>query len=508
MAMAHFVYQLMQEMQKPPQAWLLLLFPLFLILLHYSWANFATTNRRSRQQPVHRLPPSPPALPIIGHLHLVGSLPHVSLCSLARKHGPDLMFLRLGTVPTLIVSSPRAAEAVLRTHDHVFASRPRNALDDTIMDGSSEQWRQAKKLITTHFLSVKKVQSFRLAREEEVSMAMAKISEAAAAGAAVDMSNLFISFTNDMVCRAVSGKFFRKEGQNKLFQELIHDTSQLLGGFNIEDYFPILARVSPRAKSVKTRWDELLNKVIDDHENEYNSACDHKDDDFTNVLLSVKQEYGLTRERMKAMLMDVFFGAADTTSQLLESTMAVLMRWPRLMEKLQTEVRSSIPEGQEIVSEVNINNMTYLRAVIKEALRLHPVGPLLVPHLSMANCNIDGYVIPAGTRVFVNAWAIGRDKCFWENAEEFMPERFLDGGSAMCVNFKGNDFQYLPFGAGRRMCPGVNLAMANVEMMLTNLIHHFDWELPSGMMEIDMSEVFGITVRRKEKLLLVPKLRV
>lgn len=177
------------------------------------------------------------------------------------------------------------------------------------------------------------------------------------------------------------------------------------------------------------------------------------------------------------------------------------------MEKLQTEVRSSIPEGQEIVSEVNMNNMTYLKAVIKEALRLHPVAPLLAPHLSMVNCNIDGYVIPAGTRVFVNAWAIGRDKCFWEDAEAFVPERFVADGSAMCVNFKGNDFQYLPFGAGRRMCPGMNFGIATVEMMLSNLVHRFDWELPQGM-EIDMSEVFGISVRRKEKLLLVPKLHV
>jgi cytochrome P450 len=122
------------------------------------------------------LPPSPPALPVLGHLHLVGSLPHLSLWNLARKHGTDLMFLRLGAMPVIVVSSPRAAEAVLRTHDHVFASRPHSLVAEIVLYGPSdvgfaphgEYWRQARKLVTTHMLSVKKVQALRLAREEEV----------------------------------------------------------------------------------------------------------------------------------------------------------------------------------------------------------------------------------------------------------------------------------------------------------------------------------------------------
>jgi hypothetical protein len=159
-------------LETPPRAWFLFFFlPFVLVLVHYYWFI-----AKKRQQQENRLPPSPPALPIIGHLHLVGSLPHVSLSRLARKHGPDVMLLRLGAVPTLVVSSPRAAEAVLRTHDHVFASRPRSVVSDIILYGSSdvafapygENWRQARKLLTTHVLSVKRVQSFRRLAIEEV----------------------------------------------------------------------------------------------------------------------------------------------------------------------------------------------------------------------------------------------------------------------------------------------------------------------------------------------------
>uniref|UniRef100_A0A0A9FCA5 Uncharacterized protein n=1 Tax=Arundo donax TaxID=35708 RepID=A0A0A9FCA5_ARUDO len=192
--------------------------------------------------------------------------------------------------------------------------------------------------------------------------------------------------------------------------------------------------------------------------------------------------------------------------------MAELIRRPHVMKKLQSEVRSSIPEGQEAVSEADLTtDMAYLRAVIKESLRLHPVTPLVPPHFSMASCSVvDGYVVPAGVRVLVNAWAMGRDARYWEEPEEFVPERFLDGGAAADVGFKGNDFQFLPFGAGRRMCPGMNFGMATIELMLVNLVHRFDWELLVGKERrgIDMSEVFGLVVHRKEKLLLVPKLRV
>lgn len=202
------------------------------------------------------------------------------------------------------------------------------------------------------------------------------------------------------------------------------------------------------------------------------------------------------------------FGAGTETSSLvLELAMAELMRNPHLMNKLQAEVRINTPEGQEMVAEENLASMTYLKAVVKETLRLHPSTPLLLPHFSMADCEVDGYMIPSGTRVIINAWAISRDPESWELPEQFMPERFMDGGSAAGVDFKGTDFQFLPFGAGRRICPGLNFGLATIEIMLANLMYCFDWEFPPGMHreDIDMTEVFGLTVHPKEKLVLVPK---
>ncbi|XP_044392359.1 indole-2-monooxygenase [Triticum aestivum] len=482
-----------------------------------------------------RLPPSPPKLPLIGHLHLVGPDPHISLAELSRKHAGrgGLMLLRLGQVPNLVVSSPSAAEAVLRTHDHVFASRPPSIVAGVLLSGPSdvalapygEYWRQARKLVTTHLLSARKVRTLQGAREEETRLVVVKLRAATEAHSAVDMTELLGAFTNDVVCRAVCGKFFRVEGRNELFRELIAGNVAAIGGFNLEDYFPSLAKVGllrrvvlARTCRLKKRWDELLDKIIDDHATkspwlvggvQHQHDEQDQDRDLVDVLLSLQHEYNLTRDNVKAILMDMFAAGTDTSFIVLEFAMAELMRKSHFMAKLQAEVRSKTPKGQKTVKEDDLSGMPYLKAVVKETLRLHPPVPLLVPRITMAECDdVNGYMVPAGTRTIVNAWALCRDTESWgENAEEFWPERFMDGAKA-AADFKGRDFQFLPFGAGRRICPGMGFGLATVEVMLANLVYCFDWELPDGMREedVDMADVFGVTMSRKEKLILVPKI--
>uniref|UniRef100_A0ACD5W5Y1 Uncharacterized protein n=1 Tax=Avena sativa TaxID=4498 RepID=A0ACD5W5Y1_AVESA len=480
-----------------------------------------TATARAKEEALSKLPSPRGRLPVIGHLHLVGSLPHVSLRDLAAQHGRDgLTLLRLGAVPTLVVSSPASAQAVLRTHDHVFASRAHSPVTDILFYGSTDvafcpygdHWRQVKKIATTHLLTARKVRSYRDARLHEVRLVVAKVRDAV--GGAVDMSDLLNAFANDIVCHAVSGKSFRKKGHNKLFRELVEANSSLIGGFNLEDYFPALVKVDiikrmvcAKARRVRKMWDDLLDGLIDDHASN-KPAAEHggDDSDFIHVLLSIQQEYNLTRDHIKAQLEIMFEAGTDTSFIVMEYAMVRLMQNPKIMTKLQAEVRSTIPKGKDTVTEDDVKSLAYLKAVIKETLRLHMPAPLLVPHLSMADCDINGYMIPSGTRTIVNSWALARDPGGWESAEEFMPERFMEGGSAATMDYKGNNFLYLPFGTGRRICPGINFAIVTIEIMLANLMYHFDWKLPPGSVEsgISMTESFGVTVHRKEKLLLVP----
>ncbi|XP_006659029.2 indole-2-monooxygenase-like [Oryza brachyantha] len=509
---------------------ILFFFLLLLLVVQYYYLSAATTRSPAATSKIV-LPPSPPRLPVIGHMHLVGSSPHVSLASLASEHAADgLILLQLGQVRNLVVSSARAAEAVLRTHDHVFASRPRSAIADILAYGSSniafspygEYWRKARKLVVTHLLSPKKVHSLSLrrGREEEVSLVVAKLHEAAAARAAVDMRELLGSFTNGVLGWAVAGRSFRREGRNQLFMELAAGNADQYAGFNLEDYFPSLAKVdvlrrvvSADTKKLRDKWHRVLDEIVTEHQNKSSLHHHHhhqeQDSDFVDILLSRQQEYNLTRENIHAILMDMFAAGTDTSYITLEFAMVELIRKPHLMTKLQDEVRKMTTEASKMVYEDDMDNMPYLKAVIKETLRLHPPVPLLLPRLSMAQCDVYGYTIPTNTRVIVNVWALGRDANYWEKPEDFMPERFMDStNTTNHVDFKGTDFQFIPFGAGRRMCPGMNFGLSSVELMLANLMYCFNWDLPAGMDkdDVDMTDVFALTMGRKERLHLIPRL--
>jgi len=181
--------------------------------------------------------------------------------------------------------------------------------------------------------------------------------------------------------------------------------------------------------------------------------------------------------------------------------MSELVKNPRMMEKAQIEVRRVFdPKGY--VDETSIHELKYLRSVIKETLRLHTPVPLLLPRECSERCEINGYEIPAKSKVIVNAWAIGRDPNYWIEAEKFSPERFID----CSIDYKGGEFQFIPFGAGRRICPGINLGIVNVEFSLANLLFHFDWKMAPGNspQELDMTESFGLSLKRKQDLQLIP----
>jgi cytochrome P450 len=185
--------------------------------------------------------------------------------------------------------------------------------------------------------------------------------------------------------------------------------------------------------------------------------------------------------------------------------MSELVRNPRVMQKAQAEVRDHL-QGKPTVTEDDLADLKYIKLVIKETLRMHPVVPLLLPRECRESCKVMGYDIPKGTTVFVNVWAISRDPKHWEDAETFRPERF----EAATVDFRGADFEFTPFGAGRRMCPGMAFAQASMELVLAALLYHFDWDLPGGQLpsEVDMTEEMGITIRRKHDLYLRPVVRV
>ncbi|CAL5441214.1 unnamed protein product [Camellia sinensis] len=498
----------------------LFLFALFLFLC---FSLVTTTPTGHKKLP----PPSPPKLPIVGNLHQLGLFPHCSLRSLAQKYGP-LMQLHFGSVPVLVVSSAVAAREIMKTHDLACSSRPKTSIatrltynsKDVAFSPYGEYWRQVRSICVLHLLSNKRVQSFRNVREEETALMIEQIKHysSSSSSSLVNLTDMFVTLTNNIVCRAALGRKYGGTKGGRRFKELLAMFGELLGVFNVGDYIPWLAWMNringldAKVENLFKEMDEFLEGVVEEHvdrrkregSDSVNLGSESKHD-FVDLLLQIQQENTdgspIHRDTIKALILDMFVAGTDTIFTTMEWTMAELLKHPQIMKKLQNEVRK-IAKGKLNITEDDLENMYYLKAVIKESLRMHPPAPLLVPRESIQDAKVMDYDIVAGTQVIVNAWAIARDPLSWEDPEEFRPERFLNSS----IDFKGHNFEFIPFGAGRRGCPGTLFAMNVDELALASVVHKFNLSLPDGASgeDLDMTEAAGLNIHKKNPLIVVP----
>ncbi|KAH6838124.1 hypothetical protein C2S53_001215 [Perilla frutescens var. hirtella] len=478
-------------------------------------------NQSKIIKPKLNLPPGPRKLPFIGSLHLLAGSnpPQYTLRDLAKKYGP-LMYIKLGEVGNVVVSSPETAKQFLKTHDVVFASRPSLLASeiscynntDVAFAPYGEYWRQLRKICTLELLSVKRVKSFKNIREEEVLGLCKWIAENE--GSSFNLMEK-ISMTNyDIMARAALGK---KSGEQAKFVAVVKGAVEFFSVFRVVDVYPsfrFFHRFSPQRRKIQNLHDQsdtIIGKIMEERRAEYATESDdrlEKDEDFLDVLFRLQSDGSLqiplTTDNVKAILAEMFGAGTVTSSNIVEWAMAEMLNNPRVLKRAQDEVRE-VFDSKKNVNESYFDELKYLKLVIKETLRRHPPAPLLLPRESRERCEINGFEIPAGTRVLVNVWAMGRDPEYWEDPESFKPERFVE----KAVDFKGNSYEYIPFGAGRKMCPGITFGLANVEMPLAMFLYYFDWILPHGIKpeDLDMTEFNGVENRKKHNLCAIPLLR-
>ncbi|XP_037446787.1 premnaspirodiene oxygenase-like [Triticum dicoccoides] len=468
-----------------------------------------------------RLPPGPWALPVIGHLHhLAGALPHRALRDLGRRHGP-LMMLRLGELDAVVASSPDAAREIMKTHDASFASRPLTSMqqmaygdaEGLIFAPYGDAWRQLRKICTVEILSSRRVQSFRPAREEELGRLLRSVAAASASSSPVNLSERISAYVADSTVRAIVGGRFK---QRDTYLKMLQEGLKIVPGMTLPDIFPssrlvrLLSSVPGRIQRHSQGMKLFMDTIIQEHQENRGPGGDgDKEEDLLDVLLRLQKEadsqYPLTTDNIKTVMLDMFGAGSETSATTLQWAMAELIRNPRVMRKAQDEVRQQLA-GHGKVKEADLTDLRYLGFVIKETLRMHPPAPLLLPRRCGSPCQVLGLDVPEGVMVIVNAWAIGMDPVHWDAPEKFAPERFEQNGR----DFKGADFEFVPFGGGRRICPGMAFGLAHVELALAALLFHFDWELPGGVAaeDLDMTEEFGVTARLRSDLVVVAVPRV
>ncbi|XP_074559737.1 alpha-humulene 10-hydroxylase-like [Curcuma longa] len=469
------------------------------------------------------LPPGPPRLPLIGNIHqFVGGYPHRILLQLARTHGP-LICLRLGQVYQVVASSVEAVEEIIKRHDLKFADRPRDLTFTKILLYDSDGvgfvpyggiWKQRRKIYAMEMLNSRRVKSYAAVRVDAVRKLTAEIARKAFAQTPVlNLSQMVMSTINAIVSRVAFGDKCKQQAE---FLDLVQEAMSYLSNFSVADMYPslkfldTLTGLKSKLEGVHGKLDKVFDEIIAQRQVALaaEAACQAAEEDLIiDVLLKLKdeenREFPITSNCVKAFIMEIFLGGTETSSTVIEWAMSELIKNPKAMEKVQKEMREAM-QGKTKLEESDIPKFRYLNLVIKETLRLHPPAPLLAPRVCLETCEVMGYRVPAGARVLINAFALGRDEQYWgSDAESFKPERFE--GSSM--DFKGFNFEFIPFGTGRRICPGMTFGLTSAEVALAHLLFHFDWKLPQSMKieDLDMMENSGLAAPRRSPLLVLAK---
>ncbi|KAK8537618.1 hypothetical protein V6N13_096569 [Hibiscus sabdariffa] len=489
----------------------------------FLYSVFITLRKRHRL----RFPPGPKPWPIIGNLPDMGPMPHQGLAAMAKVYGP-LMHLRLGFVDVVVAASASVAAQFLKVHDSNFSSRPPNAgakyvaynYQDLVFAPYGKRWRLLRKICSVHLFSGKALDDFRHVRQEELRVLVRGF---ASAKTKVDLGQLLNVCNVNSLGRVMMGQRVFGDGDPRAeeFKSMVVELMELAGVFNVGDFIPALEwadlqGVQGKMKKLHKRFDRLLSGILEEHKIKGGEGDGKvKQTDLLSRLIALEDldadaDAGkLTDTEIKALLLNMFIAGTDTSSSTVEWAMAELIRHPKVMAQVRQELDSVVGQDR-LVSESDLPNLTYFQAVIKEIFRLHPSTPLSLPRIASDSCEINGYHIPKGATLLVNVWAIARDPNEWNNPLEFRPERFLPGGERPNADVKGNNFEVIPFGAGRRICAGMSLGLRMVQVLTATLVHGFDWELGDGLLaeKLNMEEASGLTLHRAAPLMVLPRVRL
>ncbi|XP_074263217.1 cytochrome P450 76T24-like [Silene latifolia] len=460
-----------------------------------------------------KLPPGPKAWPIIGNIHQLGDKPHRSVAELSKKYGP-IMTLKLGTMTIIVISSAEVAKEMFLKHDLTFSGR---AFPDATRVSNhhkhsmaflsvGQKWRYLRKIAVVQVFTNHRLDLSQGLRQRKVGELVDHVRHCCETGKVVSVGKAAFTTTVNLLSNTFFSIDLGSHDSLSLeeFKDNVWHVLELFGKPNVSDFFPlvrhldlqgVLRKVSVYYNKVIEVFDRIIEKRLRD-----GFAVK---DDVLGTLLKLVEDNELSLEDIRHFLMDLFIAGTDTTSSTLEWAMTELLRNPEKMAKAQEELDQVI--GTAPVKESDISKLPYIQAVVKETFRLHPPTPLLVPHKAEKDVKLYGFSIPKNALIWVNVWSMGRDSSVWPNALSFLPERFMESD----VDFKGRNFELLPFGAGRRICPAIPLVDRMVHLMLATLIHSFNWKHAHGLRpeDIDVEEKFGLTLQKAQPLQTIPLIR-
>ncbi|OIW17355.1 hypothetical protein TanjilG_22467 [Lupinus angustifolius] len=429
------------------------------------------------------------------------------MANLAKIHGP-IMSLKLGQITTIVMSSPDTAKGVLQTNDQFMSNRK---IPDSMKAANHDQysipfmpvsprWRELRKICNGQLFSNKNLDASKELRAKKVGQLFNEICKYSLKGEAVDVGRLSFKTTINLLSNTIySQDLIESVSEAGEFKELVANIMKEIGRPNLADCFPVLKIVDPHGirRRTGTYFWKLLNifkSLVKERlkQRKESGYCSRKD--MLDSLLNNAEDNG--QQMYKDMI-----ERTDTITSTVEWAMAELLQNPNIMSKAKVELEEIIGKNN-LIEESDIAKLPYLHAIIKETFRLHPAAPLLLPRVTKVDVEMNNYIVPKGAQILVNVWAIGRDPNLWDNPNLFSPERFL--GSE--IDVKGTNFELIPFGGGRRICPGMSYAIRMLFLILGLFINSFDWKLEDGIEldDMDMDEKFGLTLEKAQPVRVIP----
>ncbi|XP_030493605.2 cytochrome P450 CYP73A100 [Cannabis sativa] len=455
------------------------------------------------------LPPGPISLPIVGNWLQVGNdLNHRFLTSLSQKYG-SVFLLKLGSKNLTVVSDPELANQVLHAQGVEFGSRPRNVVfdiftgngQDMVFTVYGDHWRKMRRIMTLPFFTNKVVHFYSAMWEREMDLVVDDLRSdmKVRSEGIVIRRRLQLMLYNIMYGMMFDTKF--ESLDDPLFIEATKfnsERSRLAQSFeyNYGDFIPLLRPFLRgylnKCKDLQSRRLAFFNNYYVSKRREIMAANGdkHKITCAIDHILDAEKKGEISKENVLYIVENINVAAIETTLWSMEWAIAELVNNPTVQTKVREEIRAVL-KGEN-VTESNLNQLPYLQATVKETLRLHTPIPLLVPHMNLEEAKLGGFTIPRESKVVVNAWWLANNPEWWKNPEEFRPERFLEEeGSIEAVAAGKVDFRFLPFGVGRRSCPGIILALPILASVIAKLVSSFEMKAPKGMEKVDVSEKGG-----------------
>ncbi|KAA0042823.1 hypothetical protein IC582_022294 [Cucumis melo] len=473
---------------------------------------FNSSNKRTHS----KLPPGPKGYLVIGNLMDIGDKPHQSLANLAKSHGP-IMSLKLGQMTSIVISSAAMAKEVLQTHDQQLCDRTipcSSAVYDHDKLGFpwlpvSDVWRTLRKVCNNHMFSQKILDSTEIIRRKQIQRLVDNVREKALEGEAVDIEKAAFGTILNMLSNMIFSVDLADPNSEwaKELKETVWGIMEESGKPDIGDYFPLLKKMD--IKGSRRRMMVYIKKFLDMIGDMMEKRMELEDmeenhDMLYNLLNLATENDGSIFDiyLIKHLILVLLPAGSDTTTSMVEWAMAELLKNPEALSKARRELMEVMGKNRPI-EESDLSKLPFLQAIAKETLRLHPPVPLLLPRKAREDTEIGGFIVPKDAQVIVNAWYIQRDKDIWEDSELFKPERFLELSE---IDYKGRNMELIPFGAGRRICPGLPLANRMGLWILGSLIHSFDWKLEDGITpkNMNMDEKVGLTLVMAHPLKAIP----